>query len=255
MTPIVLQHGLFGFSDIGIGKLKLTYFNGIDRAIADRGHPLIVCRVHPTSSIELRARQLRAQILTQLRTLRRPKDRVIILAHSMGGLDARYMIHKLHMADRVAALITISTPHRGSPYADWCLKNLGKRMGGLKLAKLLRLDVQALHDLTIESCERFNDKIRNSPGVQYYSVSGSRPWHKMAPIFLHSYKIIADAEGPNDGMVSVESAKWGEHLETWPCDHLHIINRRIVPEIRQRTGNVCGRYMDLLDRLHDGRKV
>src|SRR3954451_22909982 len=155
MTPIVLQHGLFGFADIKVGKLKFSYFHGIDRAILDRGHPVFISRVHPTSSIELRARQLRAQILTQLRALGRPKDRVIIIAHSMGGLDARYMISRLRMAARVAALITLSTPHRGSPYADWCLRNLGKRMGGLKLINFLHLNLHAVRDLTTEECAKF----------------------------------------------------------------------------------------------------
>src|SRR3954471_9372498 len=100
MTPVVLQHGLFGFSDIKVGKLKFSYFHGIDRVLTERGHPVLISRVHPTSSIELRARQLRAHILSNLRALGRPKDRVIIIAHSMGGLDARYMICKLRMAER-----------------------------------------------------------------------------------------------------------------------------------------------------------
>jgi triacylglycerol lipase len=251
VTPIVLQHGLFGFSDIGVGKLKLTYFNGIDRAISNRGHPLILSRVHPTSSIELRARQLRAQIILQLKSIGRPKDRVVVIAHSMGGLDARYMISQLRMADRVSALVTVATPHRGSPYADWCLRNLGRRMGGLKLMKLLKLDVQALNDLTTESCAEFNERVPDAPKVRYFSISGARPWHQVAPIFLHSHKIISDIEGPNDGMVSVTSATWGEHLGTWKCDHLHLINRRMTPELRDRTGDVCGRYMDVLDRLRE----
>jgi triacylglycerol lipase len=234
-----------------LGKLRLSYFNGIDCAIAERGHPLIVCRVHPTSSIELRARQLRAQILSQLRAMKKPKERVIIIAHSMGGLDARYMISKLEMADRVAALVTISTPHRGSPYADWVLKNLGKRMGGLKLVKLLHLDLQAIRDLTTEACKEFNEEIEDSPDVRYFSVSGARPWHRIAPIFMHSHKIVSKIDGANDGIVSVKSAKWGEHLGTWPADHLHMINRRFRPEILQRTGDVCSRYLKILDEISE----
>src|ERR1700750_962542 len=100
MTPIVLQHGLFGFSDIKVGKLKLSYFHGIDRAIEERGHAVIVSRVHPTGSFEIRAREVRAHIFSSLRELKQPKARVVIVAHSMGGLDARYMISKLRMADR-----------------------------------------------------------------------------------------------------------------------------------------------------------
>jgi triacylglycerol lipase len=73
----------------------------------------------------------------------------------------------------------------------------------------------------------------------------------VAPIFLHSYKIIHDTEGPNDGMVSVQSARWGEHVGTWACDHLHIVNRRLMPEIRKGRGDVCGRYVELLQKLAD----
>src|SRR5438552_18304693 len=113
MTPIVLQHGLFGFGDFKVGTLRVSYFNGIDRALEKRGYPLIISRVHPTGSIELRARQLKSTILKQLRLLNCKRQRVIIFAHSMGGLDARYMIARLGMAEHVAALVTISTPHRG----------------------------------------------------------------------------------------------------------------------------------------------
>lgn len=245
MTPIVLQHGLFGFSDIGVGKLKLTYFNKIDRAIAARGHPLIIPRVHPTGSIAKRAMMLKRAILSQTPD----RQRVVIFAHSMGGLDARYMISRLGMDDQVAALVTVCTPHRGSPYADWCIRNLGKRLGGLKVMRLLGLDVRAINDLTTERCARFNDKCPDATGVRYLSISAARPWHRVAPFFLPSFKIIYDVEGDNDGLVSVKSAKWGEHLETWSCDHLHAINKRILPEIHHKTGDVTSKYLKVLDNL------
>src|SRR5436853_7430477 len=113
MTPMVLQHGLFGFSDIGVGKLKLTYFNRIDRALAARGHPLIVPRVHPTGTIAKRAAMMKRSILKALDERAGPAERVVVFAHSMGGLDARYMISRLGMEDRGTALVTVFTPHRG----------------------------------------------------------------------------------------------------------------------------------------------
>ena len=36
-------------------------------------------------------------------------------------------------------------------------------------------------------------------------------------------KIIEGTEGINDGMVSVESARWGRHLYTLPCDHFQLV--------------------------------
>lgn len=248
MTPIVLQHGLFGFGDVEIGALKMAYFNRIDRAIAERGHPVIVSRVHPTGSIARRAAQLKQNIFRHLAASGREGQRVVIFAHSMGGLDARYMISRLGMADRVAALVTICTPHRGSTYAGWCLQHLG-RLGAMKLMNALHLDVQAVGDLTVDACCRFNEQVPDAPGVQYFSVSAARPWHRVPPFFFLSHQIIQHAEGDNDGLVSVRSAQWGKHLGTWPADHLHAINKRMVLEIKDPTGDMTPRYMALLDQL------
>jgi triacylglycerol lipase len=249
MTPIVLQHGMFGFGELQVGSFKLGYFRGIDRAIGDRGHPVIISRVHPTGSIARRASQLKQNILRQLSALGREREQVIVLAHSMGGLDARYMISKLGMDDRVRALVTITSPHRGSAYADWCLRNLGERLGAMKFIRMLNLDLQAASDLTIANCARFNDQVPDSPRVRYFSISASRPWHRVPPFFFHSHQVIRQAEGENDGLVSVQSAKWGEHLGTWPADHLHVINKRLVLELKDPTGDMTPRYLQLMDRL------
>ncbi|WP_428937592.1 esterase/lipase family protein [Fontivita pretiosa] len=248
MVPIVLQHGLFGFGQFELAKLKLSYFRRIDDALLERGHPLIVSRVHPTGPIRLRAAQLKRTILQQIEA-RRIEQRVVIIAHSMGGLDARYMVSRLGMASHVAAIVTVCTPHRGSPYADWCLKNLGKRLGGLKVMNLLGLDVRAVSDLSVESCARFNECVPDHPDVRYYSISAARPWHHVPPFLLHSHRLIYDREGDNDGLVSVASARWGQHLETWPADHLHVINKRLVPEIKNRTGDIVPYYLRALDRI------
>jgi triacylglycerol lipase len=249
-TPIVLQHGLFGFGELQLGALKFGYFHGIDRAFAERGHPVIISRVHPTGSIELRARQLKATLLKQLKSLKCAADqRVVIFAHSMGGLDARYMITHLGMNDRVAALVTISTPHRGSSFADWCLLNLGQKLRAMQLFRALDLDVRAAYDLTTDSCEKFNRDVPNAKDVRYFSISASRPWYKVMPLFIHSARIIDAAEGANDGLVSVTSAKWGEHLETWEADHLHAVNRRMAIELKNPTGDMRPRYLKILDRL------
>ena len=71
MVPVVLHHGIFGFLNFKIGKLKLSTFGGgIEDAIEARGHPLIVSKVHPTAGIASRAAQLqranRAAALTVL---------------------------------------------------------------------------------------------------------------------------------------------------------------------------------------------
>lgn len=243
-TPLVLHHGLFGYDSVGVGKLRWAYFQGIDKALRKLGHPLIVTKVHPTGGITRRAAELKSQLETARADLNGDgRSKIILVAHSMGGLDARYMLHQLGMADRVAALLTVTTPHRGSPYADWCVRHLGKRLGGFELMEMLGLDVHAIEDLTTESCARFNEKITDVPGVAYFSVSAAREWPKVAPFVLHSHRVIAEVEGDNDGLVSVHSAKWGTHLCTWRADHFHTINKRYVLELRNRTGNIAPYYV------------
>jgi triacylglycerol lipase len=241
---IVLHHGLFGYEAVKLGKFRWAYFQGIDKALTKAGHPILVTKVHPTGGVARRAAELKSALEKGLAELNgHGRGKVVIVAHSLGGLDARYMIHKLGMADRVAALLTITTPHRGSPYADWCARHLGKRLGGFELMEFLGLDVDAIRDLTTERCARFNEKITDVPGVQYFSVTAAREWRKCAPFVLHSHKVIADAEGDNDGLVSVRSGTWGTHLCTWRADHFHTINKRYVLEFRNRTGNIAPYYV------------
>jgi hypothetical protein len=65
---------------------------------------------------------------------------------------------------------------------------------------------------------------------------------------LHSHKIIESAEGANDGLVSVRSAQWGEHLATWSVDHWLMINRRLVPQAG-RTDRIIKLWLSVVDRL------
>jgi len=251
MIPIVLHHGFMGYGNFSAGPLKVSYFGRIGRGIAERGHPVIVSWVHPTTGIERRARQLKETVLRQLDILGRARERVVVIAHSMGGLDARYMINKLGMEDRVAALLTVTTPHRGSPVADFTVLHLG-RLGVLKLLGSAGVDVQCANDLTTRSCRKFNELIPDSPKVKYFSVSAARPWHLIPPFALASYKIVYDAEGDNDGLVSVKSSTWGTHLGVWPADHWHTLNRRFVLELKDPTGDITPYYLWALDKvLHE----
>jgi len=51
---------------------------------------------------------------------------VNFVAHSMGGLDVRHLISNIKpTAYTPISLTTIGTPHRGSPFMDWCAANIG----------------------------------------------------------------------------------------------------------------------------------
>ncbi len=69
-----------------------------------------------TGSIYSRATKLDEQL--QLRARGRG---INFLAHSMGGLDCRHLISRIQPHEYAPlSLTSISTPHRGSPFMDWC---------------------------------------------------------------------------------------------------------------------------------------
>jgi triacylglycerol lipase len=116
MSRILLAHGLFGFSKIG----RLSYFNGV-RPCFGEGASFITPDVDPAGSVWARAGQLKDAIQASVPEQELAQGKTIhIVAHSMGGLDARYLIsrHGLDCSRWIASLTTISTPHRGSPLAD-----------------------------------------------------------------------------------------------------------------------------------------
>src|SRR4051812_26243172 len=91
--PVVLHHGLFGYDSVGVGRFRWAYFQGIDKALRRAGHPVLVTKVHPTGGVARRAEQLKAAIETGLASLNgHGHGKVLLVAHSMGGLDARHLI-------------------------------------------------------------------------------------------------------------------------------------------------------------------
>lgn len=240
--PIVLAHGLFGFAELKLAGSYLPpihYWHGIREALTANGVEVITATVPPSGSIEERAAQLRHNILESSRG--RP---VNIIAHSMGGLDARYMISKSRQKRTAAqkakqependinvrALVTIATPHHGSAYADFLIHQIGPE----RLPRVYKAWTQttgfgtgAFSQLTREYMnEEFNPRTQDDPDVRYFSYGAAlkRKPPLLSP-FRGSYGVVLREEGPNDGLVSVESARWGTYKGTLEgVSHLDLIN-------------------------------
>jgi triacylglycerol esterase/lipase EstA (alpha/beta hydrolase family) len=69
-------------------------------------------RVEPFRGVADRSTTLSRSIDQILRETGAKK--VNLVAHSLGGKDARYLVSALGYGDRVASISTIGTPHRGS---------------------------------------------------------------------------------------------------------------------------------------------
>ena len=97
------------------------------------------------------------------------------MAHSMGGLDARYMISRRLLQPpnvRVLSLTTIASPHRGSAFADYVFDRIGP-VGLTKVYRALgslRLETGAFAQLTRRfMVEEFNPATPDVEGVTYFS--------------------------------------------------------------------------------------
>jgi len=148
-----------------------------------------------------------------------------------GGLDCRYLVSELRpKAFKPISLTTVSTPHRGSPFADYLIDNV---IGRERLPSLLSLletmrlpqsgDGTAFEALGTKAMKEFNSTVVNRDDVDYFSWGASfEPG--LLDTFRWPHSVILAKEGPNDGLVSVESAKWGEYRGTLlGVNHLDLV--------------------------------
>ena len=88
-----------------------------------KGYAAYHSRVAWAADVNTRADDLNRTVPRILAETRTRKANII--AHSMGGLDARHMLFndrgqgRIH--ESVASLTTIGTPHEGTSFADWAL--------------------------------------------------------------------------------------------------------------------------------------
>jgi triacylglycerol lipase len=233
-APIVLVHGILGFTKIAFGDFKIgDYYREIPDALRKDGHVVPdPPHTHRSGSVAERAQDLK-NYLTDPDRLDVVGKKVHIVAHSMGGLDSRVMISTLGMADRVLSLTTIATPHHGSPIANAVVKKTEPWLP--QVLERVGIDVKATADLTTEACEQRNAEVQDAPGVAYFSIAGEYEpprtfWFKKPKDLLgRLHDLIAETENNNDGVVSVQSAMmparpaW-THLDTWNMNHLREIN-------------------------------
>lgn len=128
---------------------------------------------------------------------------------------------------KVLSLTTVATPHHGSSFADYLFTQIGLT-NIPKIYKVLEafgLETGAFEQLTRKyMAESFNPRTPDVEGVKYYSYGAQFEPHLLS-VFRKSHDVIAPIEGPNDGMVSVESSRWGTYKGTLNhVSHLDLIN-------------------------------
>jgi triacylglycerol lipase len=239
--PVVLVHGLFGFDRIGVPGARFDYFRGIARHLETLGCHAHAVRLPAAASVPERAREL----VDAIEAL--PHDRIDLIAHSLGGLDARYALAHLGLARRVRSLVTVGTPHRGTPLADMAMK--GPLDWARRIVGALGMPMQALEWLGTEALAEFNAKVLDVPGVRYACVVGGMRDARAVPMALrpaHAY--LRRVAGPNDGLVPISSQYWGDTLAEIEADHFAQIGWRVA---MRHTFDAPGLYAFVIARLGD----
>jgi triacylglycerol lipase len=239
--PVVLVHGLFGFDRIGVPGARFDYFRGISAHLSSLGCVSHAVKLPMMSSVPARAKAL----VTAIDAL--PHERVDLVAHSLGGLDARYALAHLGLASRVRSLVTIGTPHHGSPIAD--VFHQGQLDWLRRLVGVLGLPITALEWLSSSALDKFNREVPDVAGVRYACVVGGLKKGSPIPITLMaSHTWLQRVAGANDGVVPVSSQFWGETLAEIEADHFAQIGWRLGV---RKTFDAAGLYAFVVARLGD----
>lgn len=209
--PILLLHGM-NFGD----RLPLhRYWGRIPEELRQRGAVIYTSDHDGNATIQENAAYLVPVIRRILRET--GSEKVNIIAHSKGGLEARYLISTLGQAKHIASVTTLGTPHNGSPTVDALLEKYPDqiRRGSLIFDKIRRIagdrhpqTLEVIRQLTTEYMEKFNIRNHDVHGVfcQSYAFLMSH-WYSDVLLSI-PYRIVDRYEGKNDGLVTPKSAKW-----------------------------------------------
>lgn len=218
---IILAHGVLGFDAVG----PIEYFKGVAAYLEETFPDVKVA----TSRVDAVGRvATRAPVLAEFiaREAREEPDGVCVFAHSMGGLDTRYALHRnlSEVREHIATVVMIGTPHLGSPVADG-IERVGSAAWALIPAPIRRhLTQAALHDLTTAVATAADAEMEDVPGIEYVHVAGDITQEGARA--SHAFRAISDffsVDDPSDCVVTKTSAVTRHGVRqpaiVWPTDH------------------------------------
>jgi len=212
--PILLVHGVF-FRDFRY----FNYWGRIPAQLEQNGARVYYGNQQSASSVAQSAEELSLRIRELCRET--GCEKLNIIAHSKGGLDCRYALSKLGVADCVASLTTVNTPHRGCEFADYLLEaadaDFEASVAGMYNKTLKKLGdpspdfLAAVYDLTASACGEFDKELVVPADVYCQSIGSVLKKAKGGKFPLNlSYRFVKYFDGENDGLVSESSFAFGE---------------------------------------------
>lgn len=253
-----MVHGM-GFRD----SKRLCYWGRIPKVLERNGAKVFFGGQDSNGSVENNAEQLRRSLEKALSEA--GAEKVNIIAHSKGGLEARYLISTMGFGDRIATLTTLSTPHNGSLTVDKLLKfpepavkfsckavDLWFKMIGDKNPDTY----SAISLFKTSSAEKFNKENPDDPQVYYQSygfvMNGFFSDITMCIPWLAVYSV----EGENDGLLAPRAVRWtnfkgiyrgGGRRGISHCDEVDLRRSRVDIS----GGDITDFYLNIIADLKD----
>ena len=254
--PLLLVHGIF-WRDWQL----FNYWGRIPKELIRNGATIFYGNQQSAAPMIICATELKNQILSIVE--KENCGKVNIIAHSKGGLDARYVISSLGMDEYVASLTTIGTPHGGSSLVDKILSKVpdsvvnivAKRYNSIykKLGDTEPDFYSGVCDLTTEQCTQFNETVVNKENVIYQSYASKMSGFFSASFPLNiGYAMLKRMDGENDGFVSVESSKWSDYLGSFKTNRNRGVSHGDMIDLMRKNihgFDVCECYVSLVKKL------
>lgn len=140
-------------------------------------------------------------------------NKVAIIAHSKGGVDSNAAVEHYGAGSKVSRVITLGSPHKGTPLADIAYSSWAGWM-----ADIFGAQNEATYSMTTGYMNYYRS-ITDPLGVHssYYTLSG----YKCGPVFSAYWYGCMAIGGEDDGVVPVWSTRipGGSHLREGYWDH------------------------------------
>lgn len=215
--PILMVHGVF-FRDFRY----LNYWGRIPKELEANGAKVFYGNHQSAADVQTSGREIADRILQLVQET--GCEKVNVIAHSKGGLDTRAALQLPGVAEHVASLTTVSTPHRGCEFADYLLTKVPEkeqqRLADVYNSALRMLGdpnpdfLGAVRDLTASACRDFNANTPDAPGVYCQSVGSMLKKGAGGRFPLNfTYHLAKHFAGSNDGLVDEKSFPWGSDYQ------------------------------------------
>ncbi|HLO03798.1 MAG TPA: hypothetical protein VK191_11885 [Symbiobacteriaceae bacterium] len=140
-------------------------------------------------------------------------NKLVLIAHSKGGVDSNAAVEYYGASAKVSRVITLGSPHKGTPLADLAYSSWAGWM-----ADIFGAQNEATYSMTTGYMNAYRSQT-DPLGLHagYYTLSG----YKCGPVFSAYWYGCMAISGEDDGVVPVWSTRipGGSHLKEGYWDH------------------------------------